>query len=74
LQGVDYLHGKRLVHFDLKSANLLVTMKDKVPCIKVADFGLTKQRRQTFVTGELQRAAEEGRRVAVHRTAHTWRQ
>jgi len=52
LQGVDYLHGKRLVHFDLKSANLLVTMKDKVPCIKVADFGLTKQRRQTFVTGE----------------------
>jgi hypothetical protein len=27
------------VHFDLKSANLLVTMRDKVPCVKLADMG-----------------------------------
>jgi serine/threonine protein kinase len=39
LQGLDYLHSKRLVHFDLKSANLLVTMRDKVPCVKLADMG-----------------------------------
>eukprot|EP00882_Tetradesmus_deserticola_P018309 GHRQ01019668.1.p1 GENE.GHRQ01019668.1~~GHRQ01019668.1.p1 ORF type:complete len:209 (+),score=107.07 GHRQ01019668.1:35-628(+) len=50
-RGLDYLHSKRLVHFDLKSANLLVTMRDKVPCVKLADMGLTKQRRQTFVSG-----------------------
>jgi serine/threonine protein kinase len=39
VQGLDYLHSKRLVHFDLKSANLLVTMRDKVPCVKLADMG-----------------------------------
>jgi serine/threonine protein kinase len=50
-QGLDYLHGKKIVHFDLKSANVLVGIRDKVPLAKVCDFGLAKQRRQTYVTG-----------------------
>jgi serine/threonine protein kinase len=48
---MNYLHNKRIVHFDLKTANLLVGMRDKTPICKVADFGLSKQKQQTFVTG-----------------------
>lgn len=51
LQGMEYLHGKNIVHFDLKTANLLVGMRDKTPICKVADFGLSKQKQQTYVTG-----------------------
>jgi serine/threonine protein kinase len=29
-QGMEYLHSKQIVHFDLKTANLLVGMRDKV--------------------------------------------
>jgi hypothetical protein len=36
----------------LQSANLLVGMRDKTPVCKVADMGLSKQKQQTFVTGE----------------------
>uniref|UniRef100_A0A383V2H6 Protein kinase domain-containing protein n=1 Tax=Tetradesmus obliquus TaxID=3088 RepID=A0A383V2H6_TETOB len=50
-RGMDYLHSKHIVHFDLKSANLLVGMRDKTPVCKVADMGLSKQKQQTFVTG-----------------------
>eukprot|EP00878_Enallax_costatus_P038265 GHUV01043451.1.p1 GENE.GHUV01043451.1~~GHUV01043451.1.p1 ORF type:complete len:121 (+),score=38.39 GHUV01043451.1:313-675(+) len=48
---MDYLHSKHIVHFDLKTANLLVGMRDKTPICKVADFGLSKQKQQTYVTG-----------------------
>jgi serine/threonine protein kinase len=48
---MEYLHGKNIVHFDLKTANLLVGMRDKTPICKVADFGLSKQKQQTYVTG-----------------------
>jgi hypothetical protein len=41
-----------MVHFDLKSPNLLVTLRDKVPCAKIADMGLVKARTATYVTGE----------------------
>lgn len=34
-QGMDYLHNKNIVHFDLKTANLLVGMRDKTPICKV---------------------------------------
>lgn len=34
-QGMDYLHCKHIVHFDLKTANLLVGMRDKAPICKV---------------------------------------
>jgi serine/threonine protein kinase len=50
-RGLDYLHAKRLVHFDLKSANLLLGWRDRVPVAKVADFGLSKQKHSTYVSG-----------------------
>lgn len=42
---------RHIVHFDLKTGNLLVGFREKAPCCKVADFGLSKQRQQTYVTG-----------------------
>lgn len=48
---MEYLHAKRIVHFDLKSANLLLGHRDKRLICKVADFGLSKQKRDTYVTG-----------------------
>jgi serine/threonine protein kinase len=48
---MDYLHGKRIVHFDLKTANLLVGFRVRTPCCKVADFGLSKQKQATYVSG-----------------------
>jgi len=41
-----YLHAKNIVHFDLKSANLLLGYRDRRAICKVADFGLSKQRDQ----------------------------
>jgi tRNA A-37 threonylcarbamoyl transferase component Bud32 len=50
--GMEYLHSKNIVHFDLKCDNLLVNLKDPSrPICKVADFGLSKIKRNTLVTG-----------------------
>lgn len=38
--GMEYLHGKNIVHFDLKSDNLLVNLRDpQRPICKVLDSG-----------------------------------
>ena len=50
MQGMEYLHQKRIVHFDLKSANLLLGYRDRRAVCKVADFGLSKQKRDTYVS------------------------
>ena len=50
LQGMEYLHSKSIVHFDLKSANLLLGWRDRRAICKVADFGLSKQKQETFVS------------------------
>ncbi|XP_010519004.1 PREDICTED: serine/threonine-protein kinase pakA-like isoform X2 [Tarenaya hassleriana] len=50
--GMEYLHSKNIVHFDLKCDNLLVNLKDTArPICKVGDFGLSKIKRNTLVTG-----------------------
>ncbi|XP_017416760.1 serine/threonine-protein kinase STY17 [Vigna angularis] len=50
--GMEYLHSKNIVHFDLKCDNLLVNLKDPLrPIRKVGDFGLSKIKRNTLVTG-----------------------
>ncbi|XP_023519319.1 uncharacterized protein LOC111782750 [Cucurbita pepo subsp. pepo] len=50
--GMEYLHSKNIVHFDLKCDNLLVNLKDPFrPICKVGDFGLSKIKRNTLVTG-----------------------
>ncbi|CAL0310261.1 unnamed protein product [Lupinus luteus] len=50
--GMEYLHSKNIVHFDLKCDNLLVNLKDPLrPICKVGDFGLSKIKRNTLVSG-----------------------
>ena len=50
-KGMEYLHSKRLVHFDLKSGNLLLGYRDKRPILKICDVGLSREKTQTFVSG-----------------------
>ncbi|KAL4558588.1 hypothetical protein LXL04_036789 [Taraxacum kok-saghyz] len=50
--GMEYLHMKNIVHFDLKCDNLLVNMRDPHrPICKVGDFGLSRIKRNTLVSG-----------------------
>jgi len=50
-KGMEYLHAKQIVHFDLKSGNLLLGYRDRRPVCKVADFGLAREKTQTFCSG-----------------------
>ncbi|WOL14209.1 hypothetical protein Cni_G22989 [Canna indica] len=50
--GMEYLHSRNIVHFDLKCDNLLVNLKDPSrPICKVCDFGLSKMKPNTMVSG-----------------------
>ncbi|PKI75717.1 hypothetical protein CRG98_003860 [Punica granatum] len=50
--GMEYLHGKNIVHFDLKSHNFLVNMRDpQRPVCKIGDLGLSKIKQRTLVSG-----------------------
>lgn len=50
--GMEYLHGKNIVHFDLKCENLLVNMRDPHrPVCKIGDLGLSKVKQHTLVSG-----------------------
>ncbi|KAK9715261.1 hypothetical protein RND81_06G153700 [Saponaria officinalis] len=50
--GMEYLHEKNIVHFDLKSHNFLVNMRDPYrPVCKIGDLGLSKVKQRTMVSG-----------------------
>eukprot|EP00850_Spirogloea_muscicola_P000620 SM000002S05700 [mRNA] locus=s2:1699231:1706176:+ [translate_table: standard] len=50
--GMEYLHTKNIVHFDLKCDNLLVNLRDtQRPICKVGDLGLSKIKHKTMVSG-----------------------
>ncbi|KAM0934973.1 putative protein kinase TKL-Pl-6 family [Dioscorea sansibarensis] len=50
--GMEYLHEKNIVHFDLKSHNFLVNMKDpQRPICKIGDLGLSKVKQRMLVSG-----------------------
>ncbi|KAL6274777.1 hypothetical protein ACE6H2_025469 [Prunus campanulata] len=50
--GMEYLHEKSIVHFDLKSHNFLVNMRDpQRPVCKIGDLGLSKIKQRTLVSG-----------------------
>ncbi|KAF4356104.1 hypothetical protein G4B88_012569 [Cannabis sativa] len=52
--GMEYLHEKNIVHFDLKSDNLLVNLRDPHrPICKVGDLGLSKVKCQTLISGSV---------------------
>ncbi|EDO34534.1 predicted protein [Nematostella vectensis] len=42
VDGLHYLHGKSILHRDLKPNNLLYHFQDETPRLKIADFGLSK--------------------------------
>lgn len=49
--GMQYLHEKNIVHFDLKCDNLLVNMRDPHrPICKIGDLGLSKIKQRTLVS------------------------
>ncbi|KAL0910919.1 hypothetical protein M5K25_019016 [Dendrobium thyrsiflorum] len=50
--GMEYLHDQNIIHFDLKSDNLLVNLRDpQRPICKVGDFGLSKVKCNTLSSG-----------------------
>ncbi|KAG6723879.1 hypothetical protein I3842_03G229100 [Carya illinoinensis] len=52
--GMEYLHGKNIVHFDLKSHNFLVNMRDPHrPVCEIGDLGLSKIKQRTLVSGRV---------------------
>ena len=43
-----------VVHFDLKCDNLLCDLRDPIhPVVKIGDLGLSKQKKESFISGNM---------------------
>lgn len=52
--GMDFLHRRSVIHFDLKCENLLCDLRDlENPVVKVGDVGLSKLKAKTFISGNM---------------------
>lgn len=53
-RGMDFLHSRQIIHFDLKCANLLCDLSQiDSPVVKIGDVGLSKAKLQSFVSGNM---------------------
>jgi serine/threonine protein kinase len=55
-RGMEYLHRQNIVHFDLKSENLLCDVRNLAqPVVKIGDMGLSRAKMEstTFVSGSM---------------------
>ena len=52
--GVSHMHKHGFVHFDLKPANILLNLNEdgQIVDIKIADFGLSREKRSDFKAGK----------------------
>jgi serine/threonine protein kinase len=81
IHGVASIHERRILHLDLKPANILMVMQPKSYCAKISDFGLSQKLNESGmveVTGESaytpgyrpQEAVMAGRREAGLRSMY----
>jgi serine/threonine protein kinase len=53
INGVSYLHQKNIVHRDLKPQNILIEKMDDLSTVKLIDFGLGRQNKNSELSNDL---------------------
>lgn len=69
LRALNYLHAHKIIHFDIKPANILVTMERGKRCCRIIDFGLANFQEKGRLVGSPSTMAPEiiARKTPDHR-------